>query len=233
MASNVPIIDFHAHILPLVDHGSQSVEMSCALLSQALQAGVTEIVATPHFYPHKMTVSEFLEKRKIGFDALSKSVKGTPLESVKIHLGAEVALESSTKYLSELDKLVIGGTKAILIEMPMFVRWQKWMFDAVCDIQYKRKLDVVLAHIDRYEEQDVLSLIDIAGCLSQINASMVLTPGGRKKARQLCYDGLLHFIGSDVHDDVERNYKVLSKARKKLNGEMLEFFYSNSSELLK
>lgn len=228
----VPIIDFHAHILPFVDHGSQSTEMSAELLSQAMQAGVTAIIATPHFYPHQTTVEEFLERRERGYEALVNHIKSTTLEKIKLYKGAEVALEPKTKELENLDKLVIEGTNAILIEMPMFVRWQKWMYDAVCDIQYKRELDVVLAHIDRYEESDVRDMMDIAGCYAQINTSMLMTPGGRKKARQLCYNELLHFLGSDVHDNVERSYKPLIKIRKKLNADLLEFFYSNTSSLL-
>ena len=48
------MVDFHSHILPGVDHGSASLEMSVEMLKTAKKAGVATIVATPHFYKHKM-----------------------------------------------------------------------------------------------------------------------------------------------------------------------------------
>ena len=40
--------DMHCHILPVVDDGSQSLEMSLQMLDAAKAAGVTSMVCTPH-----------------------------------------------------------------------------------------------------------------------------------------------------------------------------------------
>ncbi|MEE3459824.1 MAG: CpsB/CapC family capsule biosynthesis tyrosine phosphatase, partial [Candidatus Faecousia sp.] len=42
------MIDFHAHILPGADHGSDGLETSLRQLALAEEAGVDTIVATPH-----------------------------------------------------------------------------------------------------------------------------------------------------------------------------------------
>jgi len=42
------MIDIHAHILPGVDDGSRSAEMSVTMLREAYESGVTAIAATPH-----------------------------------------------------------------------------------------------------------------------------------------------------------------------------------------
>lgn len=43
------MLDIHSHILPKMDDGS-SVEESLKLLRTSAEQGITEIVATPHFY---------------------------------------------------------------------------------------------------------------------------------------------------------------------------------------
>lgn len=50
-------LDYHAHILPGCDHGSSSVAMSLKQIDMAKAAGIKTICATPHFYPHKESVS--------------------------------------------------------------------------------------------------------------------------------------------------------------------------------
>ena len=42
------MIDFHCHILPGIDDGSQSMDESLELARQSVAAGVTHVVATPH-----------------------------------------------------------------------------------------------------------------------------------------------------------------------------------------
>jgi len=42
------MIDLHCHILPDVDDGSPSNEMSIEMAKRAVSEGITAIVATPH-----------------------------------------------------------------------------------------------------------------------------------------------------------------------------------------
>ena len=59
------MIDLHSHILPGVDDGSESVEMSCAMLNELQKQGVETVVATPHFYPQQDTPERFLRRRAV------------------------------------------------------------------------------------------------------------------------------------------------------------------------
>ena len=45
------MIDFHSHILPGIDDGSQSLETSIAMLKQAAEQGVTKGVSATRFAP--------------------------------------------------------------------------------------------------------------------------------------------------------------------------------------
>lgn len=47
------LTDYHCHILPKMDDGSESVEMSIKMLEMMKLQGVDRIIATPHFYAHR------------------------------------------------------------------------------------------------------------------------------------------------------------------------------------
>ena len=48
------MIDFHNHIIPNLDDGSKSVEMSLNMLKEAQSQGITDIVNTVHYQHPKM-----------------------------------------------------------------------------------------------------------------------------------------------------------------------------------
>ena len=106
------IVDFHAHILPGADHGSDSVETSLKQLTLAKNASVNTIIATPHFYPHVHSVEEFLKIRNQAYISLESAKEA---DMPKIILGAEVLLCVGIDRLAGIDKLCIEGTKTILI----------------------------------------------------------------------------------------------------------------------
>ena len=45
------MVDIHTHILPALDDGSESIEESLQLLEELKSQGITDVIATPHFYP--------------------------------------------------------------------------------------------------------------------------------------------------------------------------------------
>ena len=71
-------LDYHAHILPGCDHGSSSVDMSLKQMDMAKEAGIQTICATPHFYPHKESVSSFIERRRQTADNLWTQIPASP-----------------------------------------------------------------------------------------------------------------------------------------------------------
>ena len=48
------MIDFHNHIIPNIDDGSKSIEMSIEMLKEAQEQGITDVVSTVHFQHPKM-----------------------------------------------------------------------------------------------------------------------------------------------------------------------------------
>lgn len=47
------LTEYHCHILPGIDDGSDSVETSLQMVEMMKAQGVERICATPHFYAHR------------------------------------------------------------------------------------------------------------------------------------------------------------------------------------
>ena len=83
---DIDIVDFHSHILPNADHGSDSLETSLKQLLLAKEFGVKRIIATPHFYPHRHTLQAFLARRNKAFEELDDLL---PYEDLSCELYCE------------------------------------------------------------------------------------------------------------------------------------------------
>ncbi len=204
-------IDFHAHVLPGADHGSDSVATSLAQLQKAAAKGIHTIVATPHFYlQRRHTVEGFLARREKAFQALQEAMDEGSMTIIK---AAEVTLAVGLETLPDLDQLCIEGTNYILLEMPMNT-WTRWVYDTVYHIAAQRKLRPVIAHVDRYDWSAMLQLLDL-GVYAQINASALVSMFRRKRYVQLIRENKVHVLGSDAHMEA-KEYEAFAKAIKLL-----------------
>jgi len=201
------LVDFHAHILPGVDHGSPDLLHSLRQLSVAAACGIKEIVATPHFYSGQDNLEEFLERRQKAYEELSV-VNDT---GVALHLGAEVHVSSSLLNLEGLDRLAVDGGDTLLLELP-HVAWGGHIIDILRNIQ-ARHFNVVIAHVDRYEANIAIDLED-EDIGMQINANALCTFGNRHLWRKFIQRGAITWLGSDVHLQVASAYSQFSKASK-------------------
>lgn len=186
--------DYHAHILPGCDHGSDSVETSLKQLKMAKSAGVETICATPHFYPNNESVKSFLSRRSRTFEILkAASAENDP----KILLGAEVLICDGMDRMEHLLDLCLEGTSELLLEMP-FYEWPDNIWDTVFSLNYIEELDIVIAHADRYPPKNIEVLID-AGIPLQLNAGSLTHVLRRSKYMSWIENGYVAYIGSDIH----------------------------------
>ena len=109
------MIDFHSHILPGIDDGSENVETSLQMIAALKEQGVDTICATSHFYATERTPQRFLFRREEAFEALKASL---PADAPKILLGAEVLYFPGIAHMEELPELCLEGTNLLLLEMP-------------------------------------------------------------------------------------------------------------------
>lgn len=209
-------IDFHSHILPAADHGSDGLETSLAQVALAGDYGIDLMIATPHFYPRYDSAREFLQRRaecaRTLLDALPRKEGRTP----KILLGAEVQLCRNLDRMPELDQFCVQGTDVLLLELPANFSMHRHE-QTVESLIYGRKRKVVLAHIDRYDSNTVELLLDM-GCYAQLNASAFCHMRGRKRALLWAGSDSVVALGSDLHGTAV-GYKEFEQAKKRLRKE--------------
>lgn len=196
------LTDIHTHILPGTDDGSASPEESLRLLSALSAQGVTTVAATPHFYAEQDNPAAFFSRRQ---EALAL-LKSLPVPDIRILPGAEVLLYPGISRTEQLPRFAIGDTSLLLLEMP-FSDWMASEVAEVVSIVRERKLQVVLAHIDRYlTRKNIRYLLELrqTDVLFQVNADAFLNRKTKKAALDLLADGMVQFIGSDCHNMTSR-----------------------------
>ena len=58
------VVDFHSHVLPNIDDGSSSLSMSREIMEETRRQKVKKMVASPHFYPNRVSLDSFLSNRE-------------------------------------------------------------------------------------------------------------------------------------------------------------------------
>lgn len=223
------IVDFHSHILPGIDDGSKDVQMSLAMLEKMKAYGTDTVCATSHYYARHRSIDSFLERRAKAFEALQSEIETNAphLNDIEIRCGAEVAFYSGIAKEQNIERLCIEGTNTLLLEMP-FTEWSDFEINTVADLCFNNRINVVIAHIERYygftSEMMIDQLMDLPVYV-QINAESIIPMFGRKKWLEMFRQQRAHLLGSDAHNLTDR-VPNLGAARdiikKKLGAEALD-----------
>jgi protein-tyrosine phosphatase len=219
-------IDFHSHILPGLDHGSRKLETSLKQLELIQNGGTEVVVASSHFYPARMNLEDFHQRRR---HSLAQFRPNLTENHPKIALGAEVACYPGLQHMDGLETLCIAGTDCMLLEMPM-AKWNSELFETV-DAITERGIQVVLAHIDRYDQKDVEELMTL-DVMAQINASSLGSFFRRRKLLHWFTEGRVWALGSDLHGAEDGGYDHFLKAIDKLGENTVAAVMANSAALL-
>lgn len=234
-------VDFHSHILPNLDDGSQSEAQSYEMLKQEMHHGVEKVLVTPHFYPDDLSPKAFVEERQAAYERLmtysSDKEEGDKLP--KVIQAAEVLLGVETADLEDLRLLAIQGTDYILIELP-YTQLKEWMYESIEKISVRHHLTPIIAHVERYVDfqkdlDDIHRLMSMKGVLGQVNTRAILDPKTRKLCLQLIGNDMVHVIGSDAHrvrhlKELDRAYTYISK---KHGQEKLEKLHEQAAAILR
>ena len=202
--------DFHSHILPRADHGSDSVGTSIRQLEIMASFGIKRVAATPHFYPMSDSVEMFLKRREKCASELSSHMKD---DLPTVYLGAEVLVCEGMEAMGGIEKLTLSGTNCMLLEMPV-TKWSSRLLETVEAIAGKG-IYVVAAHIDRYSPKEVDRLLELP-VKAQLNPGAFFGFKMRKTAERWLSSGKVVAVGSDLHGADERGYKAFVTATKRL-----------------
>ena len=201
--------DYHAHILPGCDHGSDSLETTLLQLQMAREAGVKHICATSHFYPQRENVESFLKRRQQSYDSLRPYLREM---QPSISLGAEVLICDGMEHMANLTKLCLEGTNELLLEMP-FYAWPRTIVQTLYSIIERDDITVVMAHVDRYPSEEIEQLGEF-GVQMQLNADAIAChPFLRRRYLSWITKGWVRYLGSDIHM-LGEGYRYWAKAAK-------------------
>ena len=172
-------LDYHAHVLPGCDHGSDRLETSLRQLDMAAAAGIRTVCATPHFYPHKESAESFLRRRAECAQLLRAHL---PERAPQICLGAEVLICDGMERLDGLYRLCREGTNELLLEMP-FYAWPESIWDTLYQLLDLQDIQIILAHAERYPAADIEQLArGVRGAVLTLSSgeNVALEAGGRR-----------------------------------------------------
>ncbi len=192
------MIDFHTHILPGIDDGSKDLQTSLQMLRMEARQGITEVIATSHFYGSEGGPRQYLRRRDRAWEQLAPHLND---DMPVVRLGAEVQYFEGICLAEDIELLRIQGSDLLLLEMPTRV-WTNRMLDDIVELNSRPGMQVVLAHIDRYAQWLPKGLVEQlvnAGILIQANVSVFADWRTAGKAKRMLKKDQLHFFGSDCH----------------------------------
>ncbi|MBP7497610.1 MAG: hypothetical protein KA792_08115 [Bacteroidales bacterium] len=220
--------DMHSHLIPGIDDGSESLEMSIELIRAMYVLGYRKLFTTPHINSNSYnnTAEDILHGLKTLRASLTNA--GIPVE---IDAAAEYHTDEFFRKRIKNEKLLTFGKNYLLLEIP-FINEPEDFFQIVFDLQssgYK----IVLAHTERYtywhgNKEKYESLID-RNIFLQINISSLTgyySIPVKKVAEWLIDKEYVSFLGSDLH-----NNTYLDEIKKALKEKSL-FKLVNSGKLL-
>ena len=206
------MVDIHSHILPGIDDGPESFEMSAEMCRLAADDGITHIVTTPHCN------DRYWYDRGAQYEALEKLREATG-HTMELSLGCEflVTYENVQDLMGNSDNYTIGDTRYLLAEVSD-VSISPNLKLTLSQIRFEGIVPII-AHPERNpilqrRPEIVLEWIHV-GCLVQVTANALTGFWGaraQKVAAWLLKNGGVHFLASDAHDSLRRTPQ-LSKAR--------------------
>lgn len=204
------MIDIHAHILPGVDDGADSLQSALRMAEMAVESGVTAIVATPHCnLPGAPRLNYWDDDLRARLDDFRDALRDAQI-GLDILPGMEIfGTEEVPDLMQDGLLTTLGGTRSPLIEFPFhhYGREATQVLEAMVDLGFRP----VVAHPERYrfaqEYPPLLNRWVDMGCLLQVNKGSLMGRFGRAAemlAMALVDRGFASFVASDAHTPVIR-----------------------------
>ena len=234
------MIDFHNHIIPNLDDGSKSVEMSLNMLREAQAQGITDVVNTVHYQHPKMDNKDTSYDFIINEINTFQNIVNDHNININIHPASEVFFKFNLTEILENPITTFGNGKYMLIEFQR-LSFPDGYEDEIFKLQLKG-ITPIIAHPERYRA--IQNDINLAkkwierGYLIQIDCSSIIGGFGEEtqiSAIELLKNGLCHLIGSDAHNDKRRNFllkQALLETEKYIGSNSSLIIQNNSKKIL-
>ena len=206
------MVDIHSHILPEVDDGPKSWDVSVAMCRAAAADGITHMVASPHANDRYHYDREYLQGL---VNHLQQLIGDLP----KILLGCDFHLsyENLQDAYAHPERYVIAGTRYLLVEFSNYSVPQ-----STADSFLKlgdRGITPIITHPERNPilRDSLQRVVEWAeqGCVIQMTGSALTGFWGertRRAAEWLLESQAVHVLATDAHD-LEKRVPILSRSR--------------------
>jgi protein-tyrosine phosphatase len=191
--------------MPAVDDGAQSVAESADALKALKDAGVSVIVATPHFEANVTIRPRDLESRmeEIDFAFAELQASAATIGGLRVERGVELALDIPEPDLSD-PRLRLAGGRFFLMEFPAMAVPPG--SERVLRSMSASGFTPIIAHPERY--YGMINTIELAGAWRaagahlQVNCGSLLGRYGaeaRNAGFELLQRGWVDYLSSDYH----------------------------------
>lgn len=227
------MIDLHCHLLPGVDDGSKSMDISLKLANDAVKDGINYALLTPHhmngvYLNHKRAVIQQTQEFQVELDRHKIPLKVFPGQEVRINGDLLTALDRDDILFAD------EGGRYLMLEFPDD-DVPSYTSNMIYELM-QRGIIPVIVHPERntkiMKQPDILYDLLNEGCLSQITASSYVGIFGHKVqkfSKQLIQTGQVYIFASDAHNLPNRRYEM-TNAFAKLNHEFGNDYVSRFNE---
>lgn len=212
------MVDLHCHLLPGVDDGSKSMEISLRLAREATENGVTHALLTPHHMNgHYVNHKQDVIRRTTEFQEQLKK-HDIPLI---VFPGQEVRINGHLLDALDKDDILFAdtGNRYLMLEFPDD-DVPHYTNQMIFDLQ-QRGITPVIVHPERntkiMAEPNLIYQLLEKGCLSQITASSYVGTFGKRVEHfsyQLIEAGQGYVFSSDAHSLPGRKYEMCQAFKK-------------------
>ena len=223
-------IDIHSHLLPGIDDGAATIEDTTKLISGLEEIGFKKFITTPH------TMGEVWNNTSSGINeklALTVAELKIPTIANRLKAASEYMIDAEFWELFKKEPLLTLKDNFVLVEMS-YLNPPIQLYDVLFELQVAQYRPI-LAHPERYNFYHELSLSNYkklkkAGCLFQMNMLSSTGYYGERVAKTadlLLKNGLIDFVGSDVHHT--RHLEYMHKKIVLKNHEYMTPIFQNNS----
>ncbi len=195
--------DIHNHILPGIDDGAQTAEDSKRLLKSFTEFGVQNFIATPHIMHNYHDNSP--ETIKTALAHLKNELIQDGLDHINIKGSAEHMIDDNFENILSKKQVLPLGKHHLLVEMSYLQ--PPINFDTAIEAVVRNRFFPVLAHPERYgflhSRIRRYSEFKQQGIQFQLNMLSLDNYYGKEVTKigiKLLEEGMIDFIGSDIHN---------------------------------
>jgi protein-tyrosine phosphatase len=209
------MIDLHCHLLPAIDDGPTTLEVSLAMARCAVDDGITFTACTPHIYPG------LYENNRDGIEAAVDAMRLALAEAgIPLQLGTGADTHLAPDLIGGIRKgrvPTINGSRYLLLEPPHHVappRFDESVFNLMAAgvvpvITHPERLSWIETHYSVFAD-----LVKQGAWMQLTSGSLTGRFGKRPKywAERMLDEGLVHIIATDSHH-IDKRPPLLAEGR--------------------